>query len=144
MPVAGVYMEGGQLVNCTVVNNKAGTRNEIRGMSVGKGEVVNSIVWGNDGGGGVNASVKSGSVTYTCCEDALDGVGNRTCDPLFKNAAAGDYTLAGGSPVANKGLLLPGMSEETDLAGNPRVYGRRPDLGCYERQFSSGLAIGIR
>ena len=143
-PVAGVYMEGGQLVNCTVVNNKAGTRNEIRGMSVGKGEVVNSIVWGNDGGGGVNASVKSGSVTYTCCEDALDGVGNRTCDPLFKNAAAGDYTLAGGSPVANKGLLLPGMSEETDLAGNPRVYGRRPDLGCYERQFSSGLAIGIR
>ena len=75
-----------------------------------------------------------------------------TFNPLFANAAAGDYHLAKRSQCLNAGIVLDWMSAgATDLDGNPRrvdKYGNAspaalPDLGCYERQEGSGGAYLI-
>ena len=55
-------------------------------------------------------------------------------DPLFVNETGRDYRLLANSPCINtgvadiSGLFIP----ETDLAGGPRVFGGRIDMGCYE------------
>lgn len=52
-----------------------------------------------------------------------DGGGNFTADPGFANAAAGDYSLAAGSSLIDRGDPgAPAIGEPaTDLAGNARV-----------------------
>lgn len=55
-------------------------------------------------------------------------------DPLFVDAENRDYQLLENSPCINTGtesiagLFLP----DIDLAGNPRVFDGRIDMGCYE------------
>jgi hypothetical protein len=49
----------------------------------------------------------------------------RSGDPLFANAAAGDYTLAAGSPAIDGGMRLPGI--------NDAFAGAAPDIGAHER-----------
>ena len=62
--------------------------------------------------------------------------GNIDADPLFTNASEYPFSLGNGSPCVNTGipdttgLNLPAF----DLAGNPRVYGGRIDMGAYENQ----------
>lgn len=34
--------------------------------------------------------------------------------------------------------------QAVDLDGNPRVVGKRPDLGCYECPFGPGLMLLVR
>jgi hypothetical protein len=59
-----------------------------------------------------------------------DGVG------LAYDASLADWSLQDNSPCINTGtpdttgLFLP----EFDLAGNPRIYGNRIDMGAYENQ----------
>lgn len=56
---------------------------------------------------------------------------NLTSDPMFVNAAAGDFTLKAGSPAIDTGTDAFGA---LDLAGKPRVAGLKVDLGAYEYQ----------
>ena len=55
-------------------------------------------------------------------------------DPLFVNEADRDYRLLANSPCINTGVVdISGLFiPETDLAGGPRVFGGRIDMGCYE------------
>ena len=53
--------------------------------------------------------------------------------PGFAPTTEGDYRLNQNSPFIDKGKNIH-WSIETDLAGNPRVYGKSIDLGCYEYQ----------
>lgn len=59
-------------------------------------------------------------------------------DPGFCGVGAGEFTLEDDSPCIDSGTLdlLPEGYEvsETDLAGNPRIYGDGIDMGCYEWQ----------
>jgi hypothetical protein len=57
-------------------------------------------------------------------------------DPGFANAAGGDYSLAPTSPLVNAGDPAGPVAGDslTDLAGNPRVFGGRLDIGAYELQ----------
>jgi hypothetical protein len=59
-----------------------------------------------------------------------DAGGNQTTQPLFVNAAAGDYRESPGSPTIDAGTVnqLGGL----DLAGSPRVLGAAPDIGAFE------------
>lgn len=57
--------------------------------------------------------------------------------PLFRDAAAGDYRLAEGSPAINAGRDLSGTVDE-DLLGAARPSYRRHDLGAYEYQEAGG------
>ena len=50
-----------------------------------------------------------------------------------------------GSPAYNRGTtsglaLLPSV----DLAGNPRVFGKGIDIGCYESQRKFGFSLLIK
>jgi hypothetical protein len=79
-----------------------------------------------------------------------DGGGNIDVDPKFVNPVAatlapttdGDYGLLADSPAIEKGdnasyltiLNIPDFTGETDLAGNPRLYGANIDMGAFESQ----------
>jgi len=82
-------------------------------------------------------------------EPKLNENGNHRGDPLFVNRAAGDYSLAAGSPAidAGRGRDAPAR----DLLGQPRyddpgmanVGSGAPafvDIGVFERQFATPLA----
>jgi hypothetical protein len=51
-------------------------------------------------------------------------------DALFTTEGS-NFTLQGGSPCINKGVVIPGIPQ-TDILGNPIV--NAPDMGCYENQ----------
>jgi hypothetical protein len=54
-------------------------------------------------------------------------------EPLYANAAAGDYRLLAGSPMIDAGTPSPpGGLPEADAVGNARVFGGAPDVGAYE------------
>lgn len=56
---------------------------------------------------------------------------NSTSDPLYVNAAQGDYHLQAGSPALDAGVAVAGVT--TDKDGVTRPQGSAPDIGAYER-----------
>jgi hypothetical protein len=62
----------------------------------------------------------------------LSGSGNISSDPLFVNAAAGNYRLQASSPCINTGTNESWMTGATDLDGTPRIVGGTVDMGAYE------------
>ncbi len=117
----GLYVFGQSAVNitqCTLVENSAG---EVYTGAIGCGngaEVTlnSSIVWNS---GGIPAP-DTCHVTYTAIEAGYPGEGNIAADPLFVNAAAGDYRLRSGSPCIN--------TADPSLPGDPD--GTRADMGA--------------
>ena len=66
-------------------------------------------------------------------------------DVQFVDPAAGDYRIRPFSTCFNAGLYdATWMDGVTDLGGNPRVKGKRPDIGCYECQDVRGLMMLVR
>jgi hypothetical protein len=55
---------------------------------------------------------------------------NQTAQPLFANAAGGDYREAAGSPTIDAGVA--DQLGTLDLAGNTRILGAAPDIGAFE------------
>jgi hypothetical protein len=53
-------------------------------------------------------------------------------DPLFVNAAAGDYRLQAGSPSRNTGASRPWLATAKDLGGRSRLQETVVDMGAYE------------
>jgi len=51
-------------------------------------------------------------------------------DPLFVDAAGGDFHLRSGSPCIDAGIALPEVTN--DFEGNPRPQGAGCDIGAYE------------
>ena len=75
----------------------------------------------------------------------VNNIDDATAFSTFKNFVGGDFQIESKSPAANKGTtsgltLLPSV----DLAGNPRVFGRKIDVGCYECQSEIGTTISFR
>ena len=64
---------------------------------------------------------------------------------VFKNPSAGDWRLKNGSPAFNViRRANAGDMPATDLDGNPRLFGSRYDLGCYELQQSGASYIILK
>nr|NQU90806.1 right-handed parallel beta-helix repeat-containing protein [Bacteroidota bacterium] len=125
-------------INVTLSNNSATQGNGgIYSESFNDPEIFNSIIWDND------PPELFGSFTITCSDiqGGWQGEGNIDEDPLFIGSGAHPYALLDESPCINTGttdttgLNLP----ELDLAGNPRIYGGRIDMGAYENQSVSTL-----
>ena len=84
---------------------------------------------------------------FTCCafDTAVlpEGVGEKcitgTAESFFVDYANGD--LRPGVALRNKGSET---SAATDLAGRSRLFGRAPDIGCYEAHTVVGMSVVIR
>lgn len=127
----------GQINNSTVVNNTAGSH----GGGVAYTETRNSIVWNNSAVS--NANHVGATFLYSCTTPLPAGAGNISTDPLFVDAASGNYRLLAISPCINAGTnalaALP-----YDLDGNPRILLDIVDMGAYEyipEPFFGGIAL---
>lgn len=113
------------IVNCTVANNNGAG---IWRTGVGTVNVVNSIIWeplGDD--------LNSCTAYYCCTQDGDTMPGGISADPLFVNAAAGDYHLSSTSPCINAGTSTG--TPTTDIEGTFRDA--LPDMGAYEHLSGS-------
>ena len=117
---------GCTLVNCTLTGNSSGDQGGGAQVSF----LRNSIVVSNTGPAGANYSFDC-DFSYSCTTPLPGGTGNIASDPLFVNAAAGDYRLLASSPCINSGdnANAPGV---TDLDGSARIVGATVDMGAYE------------
>jgi hypothetical protein len=133
----GVY--GGRIESSTIAGNSAANATGTSGGGVYGSVVTNSIVWNNTTGSGVGTNY-GGTCTfgYSCTAPLPSGTGNIMSDPLFVNAAGGNYRLASkppASPCNDKGMNLVWMTDAVDLGGNLRIQHDIVDMGAYESVF---------
>jgi hypothetical protein len=143
---AGLRVSGSGLAeNCTVAENTISTAGDGKGagLTISGGTVVNTIVSGNANAPGSEVDKTGGTVTYCCIDDEaiIEGEGNRTGTPGFTAAAAGDFTLKNTSRCLNAGTLMGWMTGAIDLAGQPRIRNRVPDIGAYEGLLPGGTVL---
>jgi hypothetical protein len=135
-----------KLVNCTFAGNSSPSGNALAFDSYNQEspsniELSNCILWYGDGGVWNNDG-STITIAYSDVEGGWGGEGNVDSDPCFVEAGYwdangvwvdGDYHLRGGSPCIDVGdpNYVP-EPNETDLDGNPRVFGARIDMGAYE------------
>lgn len=137
------------LTNVIISGNKGG------GIGIfGNGimRMTNSIVWNNDSSNEISLYNAGIYITNSNIKGGESGIdkgstgwikwqdGNITADPKFLGTDSQPYQLTALSPCINAGssdttgLGLP----DKDLAGNPRIYGGRIDMGAYEYQGEWG------
>jgi len=99
-----------------------------------------SIVWGNVKSGEASNWADCWYADYTCSTPLPSGEGNVCADPMFVDAANGDFRLRMGSPCINAYTSPYPMLYEYeapypyDFDGNPRIQRGTPDIGPYEYQ----------
>ena len=126
--VGGGGVSDSTLNNCTLAGNSA-----TLGGGAYWGTLYNCIVYYNTASS--DSNYYGCTLTYSCTTPDPGGIGNITNDPLFVNAAAGDYHLQSTSLCINAGTNQEWMIGATDLDGNSRLYaGGRVDMGAYEYQ----------
>jgi len=137
------------LINCVIANNSArGGGGVSNGMDCNP-IFNNCIIWGNTattgGMAGKQIYIFDGTVTlnFSCYSNGTNDIdsseggslyainNNITTDPLFVNAANGDFRIYGTSPCVNSGhngynSLL------TDVRGQVRIQNTTIDRGAYE------------
>jgi hypothetical protein len=84
------------------------------------------IVW--DNGAGLVPDTGTIDATWSIVEGGWPGTGNSAADPLFANAAGGDWSLLPGSPAVDTGDAMDGVGG-FDLAGTPRRLDGLLDVG---------------
>ena len=145
---AGLQVNGtASLYYCTVAGNAASLTGG--GVYLSKDAVLNAyntVIAGNTAtNGGADVENVNGSANgHNVLTSYLNGWDTEealysydTSQPLFSDAAHGDYTLAESSQAINKGnasFVPTGATVTTDLQGGDRVADDVPDLGAYEFQ----------
>ena len=110
------------LTNCTFADNVGTMARSAVNVSTGcTATLKNSIIWGNIGGSPQAGALSGGTytITYSDIEDYTSEVDCFASDPLFTDAANGDYSLTLESPCINTG----------DPADSPDPNGTRADIG---------------
>jgi len=133
VPGGGAYFNSaaGSILNCTIAANDDYAI--MPGHVWNSLEIINCIVWGR-----ADSAVHPETLnfSYSCLDRELPGEGNIVADPLFVDAANGDFHLSPGSPCIDAGHNDAPNLPETDILGNPRIlYGGRSftvDMGAYE------------
>jgi len=145
------FFSSGRIFNNTIVNNESRDGGIILYSNV---RVYNNIVWGNktnspdiiDQIQELDAGASHPVLFNNCVEYGDGGPNSISSYPQFKEPTEGfgidydgadaDWSLEDMSPCINTGtpdttgLFIP----EFDIIGNPRIYGIRVELGCYENQ----------
>lgn len=156
----GLYLYGSvvSLTNNTITGNigstSAGGARITLPASTDSATLVNNIIWGNqtsatdgsvsdlyiDNGDTDRARVTflgndfpQASTAYYATIPVSIGAGNMNgVAPAFVSAAAGDYSLASGSPCVDKGVDAASGGATVDLIGVARPLGLGTDIGAYE------------
>jgi hypothetical protein len=127
-------------VNITVANNTdTNGDNGMHNADTSAPNVYNCIVWGGIGGSyqAENSMVEGSNDTTN---GNLDATGIAAAN-IFNDPANGDYTLKAGSIAVNAGSNTSyttaggDLINDTDLAGNPRLFQNTIDMGAYESQI---------
>ena len=108
-------------INTTITNNTSLTTTG--GISAGgNATIVNSVIHGNSNG---NLSGNA-NVSYSCIGGGWPGTGNISSDPVFVDAAQGDYRLASHSPCIDAGDDTALPPDTFDLDGDANTSEQLP------------------
>ena len=141
---SGGGVAGGLIVRFSPSTSSAEVINNIIVNSVTpSGAKVNDLglVVDDDNGHTTNLLLKNndynGRSTYCGgkCDLTVKESGTINKDPLFVDPANGDFHLQSNSPCINAGIVDATFTlPDIDLDGNPRIFGKAPDMGAYELQ----------
>lgn len=114
------------ILNSTIVGN---TASFAPGMDAHGATIANSIVWGH----GETPIWGTSEISFSAIEGGYDGPGNVDLDPMFADAAGGDYHLQSDSPLIDAGdsRMVP-VTVLVDFDGDPRIIGGGVDMGADE------------
>lgn len=138
-----------RFTNVTITSNAASQNGgALHNYEGAETELVNAIVWDNVQSPSSSQLFTSGSGKTKAYFSVLQGgaqaiIGDKEAvdivseNPLFADAANGNFALQGCSPALNIGStgVLSGFN--TDLIGNARIFDRIVDAGAYEYQAIS-------
>jgi len=124
------------VTNCTfsgndASNNGGGLCNDNHSSPT----ITNCIIWGNSPDSIFDISSSFPSVTYSDVSGGYTGTGNIDDDPLFVDAANGDFRLISSSPCTETGTETSASgygSVIDDIIGTVRPTGVIYDMGAYE------------
>ena len=136
----GVYMA--YSYNSTIVGNSA--VNTAGGKAQGGGTYgyyhYSSIFWDNTAAVGPNLAANSNTRLYNCCTQEANNwcySNTITANPLFVDAAHGDWRLSSGSPCLDAGNNNHAKTE-LDIQGTTRIQNGKVDIGAFEGAYSVG------
>ena len=133
---------GARFVNCTISGSV------INGVAAylydTDSRFVNCAIYDNAGN-----DVNSGAGFVSCAAAAAISKGKNcrvVTEPMFRNAAAGNYKLRQGSPLIGAGdfaAYRESAVSETDVIGKRRFWNNAISIGCYE-YVQRGFMIDLR
>jgi len=130
------------IINNTIVNNTASIIGGGIGASNTKVTLLNTILWGNQGGSSPQLTGSTYKIAHCNIEGKIfNGTGNISSDPFFADTS---FHLSDNSACIGRGtksLELNGVTYSapvTDYDGNPRPFPEdsNPDIGAMESELS--------
>jgi hypothetical protein len=135
--LATVSGSGSHRLDFNTIAANAGTSTVNSGVNCGTvgAPIVfsNNLIYGNTVSGGGKQIGGSANCTTTYSDvgpDAATGTGNINMDPMFVNAAQGDFHITAGSPA--KDAADPAATLDIDIDGDSRPQGSGRDIGADE------------
>jgi hypothetical protein len=113
-----------RLTNCTFSQNTAAVSSGGIYCFASSTMIENCILWGN-APDQLYTQIITPAVTYCDVEGGFSGDGNIDVDPVFVDAASGDYHLLPGSPAIDAG------DPASDWVNEPWPNGGRVNMGAY-------------
>ena len=166
----GVSIRGGYLENCTIVSNRSDVADvnfvalSVYNPTTGNAaefvqnchifDNYNSAILRQWAGNAASLDKLQTRITYSCTSPLSVTSGGKVynlgtgCvssedDTKWEFDEKGRFNLLAGSPCISKGITREWMTGATDLYGNPRIYGKGPEIGAVEF-ITHGITIIVK